>query len=138
MLLEKQRHSALEEIESVKLIIKLLQKESDEVFPQDDGTREAINSPRDTNAIMQLNRLENNKRTVTTAKCRDKGFSSKNLTEANNTYPLTTANCYEQLINLQDMLADDTTLKTQVENNTLDILNCDHQIKLQHQSRGRI
>ena len=95
MLLEKQLHGALEESESAKLIIKLLQKDSDEDFPHDDRTSEAIKSPRDTSAIMQSNRLENNKCTVTTAKCRRKGISSKNLTVANNTYPLTTTNHYK-------------------------------------------
>jgi len=63
---------------------------------------------------------------------------SKNLTEANNTYPLSTANCYRQLTNLQDTLAEGITLKAQEENYTSDIPNCDHQTKLQHQSRKRI
>jgi len=125
VLLEK-LHSALEELELAKLIIKLLQKESDEDFPHDDRTSEAINSPNDTSAVAYANRLENNKWTVTAAKRCRKGFSSKNLTEANNTYPLSTANRYEQLTNLQDTLANDTTLKTQGENNTSDIPSCDH------------
>jgi len=86
---------------------------------------------------VQSNRLENNKWTVITAKCRRKGVLSKNLTEANNTYPLSTANRYEQLTNLQDMQANDITLKIQEENNTSDIPNHDHQMKLQHQSRDR-
>ena len=84
------------------------------------------------------NRLETNKWTVITAKCRRKSFSPKNLTEANNTYPLSTANHYEQLTNLQDTLAKDITLKIPGENNTSDIPNSDHQTKLQHQSRERI
>ena len=61
-----------------------------------------------------------------------------NPTEANNTYPLSTANRYKQLANLQDTLAKDITLKIQGGNNTSDIPNCDHQTKLQHQSRERI
>jgi hypothetical protein len=84
------------------------------------------------------NRIENNKWTVTTAKRRRKVFSTKNLTEANNTFSLSIANRYEQLINLQDTLENDTTLMTQGENNTSGILNCDHQTKLQHQRRERI
>ena len=119
--MEKQLHSALEELESAKLIIKLLQKESDEDFPHDDGTSEVINIPSDTSATVYSNRLENNEWTV----YHRKSFSSNNPTEVNNTY-------------LQDMLANDTTLKTQEENNTSGIPSCDHQIKLQHQSRERI
>jgi len=52
VLLEKQLHSALEELESAKLIIKLLRKESDEDFPHGDRTSVAINSTRDTSAIV--------------------------------------------------------------------------------------
>ena len=48
VLLEKQLHSVVEELESAKLIIKLLQKESDEDFPHGDRTSTAINSSRDT------------------------------------------------------------------------------------------
>ena len=83
-------------------------------------------------------RLENNKWTVITGKRRRKGFSPKNLTEANNTYLLSTANRYKKLTNLQDTLVEDITLKAQEENNISDIPNCDHQTKLQHQSRKRI
>jgi len=43
VLLEKQLHSASEELESAKLIIKLLQKESDEDFPHGNRTSAAIN-----------------------------------------------------------------------------------------------
>jgi hypothetical protein len=91
VLLEKQLCSVLEEVESAKLIIKLLQKESDEDFPHDDRISEAINSPSDMSAIVYSNRLENNKWTVTTAKCHMKGFSTTNLTEVNNTFPLSIA-----------------------------------------------
>jgi len=97
VLLEKQLHSALEELESAKLIIKLLQKESDEDFPHGDRTSMAINSTREMSATVHSNRLENNKWAVITAKCHREGFLSKNLTEANNTYLLSTANRYEQL-----------------------------------------
>ena len=135
--LEKQLHSALEELESAKLIIKLLQKECDEDFPHGDRTSAAINSSRDTRALVQSNRLENNKWTVIIAKCCRKGFLSKNLTEPNNTYPLSTANRYEQLTNLQDTQANNITLKIQQESNPSDIPNHDHQTKLQHQIRGR-
>ena len=48
VLLDNQLHSALEELESAKLIIKFLQKESDEDFPHGDGTSAAINSSRDS------------------------------------------------------------------------------------------
>jgi hypothetical protein len=105
VLMEKQLHSAIEELKSAKLIIKLLQKERDEDFPHDDRTSEAISSPRDASATVYSNRLETNQWTVITAKCRRKSFSTKNLTEANNTYPLYTANPYEQITNLQDTLA---------------------------------
>ena len=132
VLLEKQLHSALEELELAKFIIKLLQKESD-----GDRTSTAINSSRDPSAIVHSDRLENNKWTVITVKCRRKGSLLKNLTETNNTDPLSTANRYEQLTNLQDTQANDITLKIQEENNTSDILNLDHQTKLQHQSKGR-
>jgi hypothetical protein len=90
--LEKQIHRAFEELESAKLTIKLLQKELEEDFPHDDRTSDATKSPRDKSATMYSNRLENNKWTVITAKCRRKDLSPKNLTEANNTYPLSTAN----------------------------------------------
>ena len=138
VVLEKQLHGVLEELESAKLIIKLLQQESDENFPHDTRTSAAINSPTDTSAVVFSKSLENNKWTEITAKCRRKGLSSKNRTEANNTYPFPTANHYEQLTNLQDTLANDNTLKTQRGNNNSDIPSCDHQIKLQHQSRERI
>ena len=135
--LEKQLHSALE-LESAKLIIKLLQKETDEDFPHNDRISEATKPPRDTSATVHSNKLENNKWTVIAAKCHRKGFSPKNLTEANNTYRLSTADCYKQLNNLQDTPAEDIILKAQKENNTSDIPNCDHQTKFQHQSRKRI
>jgi len=134
---EKQLHNALEELESAKLIIKL-QKETEKDFPHGDRTSKAINSPKDTSAKVYSNGLENNKWTVITAKCRRKGFSPKNLTEVNNTYLLSTANCCKRLTNPQDMLAKDITLKIQDENNTSDIPNCDHQTKPQHQSWGKI
>jgi len=137
VLLEKQLRSALEKVESTKLIIKLLQKGSED-FPRDDGISEAVNSPSDMSAKVCSNRIENNKWTVTTPKCSRKVFSTKNLTEANNTFSLSVANRYQQLINLQDMLENDTTLMTQGENNTSEIPSCDHQTKLQHQSRERI
>jgi len=136
VLLENQLHSALEDLESAKLIIKLLQKESDEDFPHGDRTSAAINSSTDTSALVQSDRLEDNKWTVITAKCRRKGFLSKNLTEANNTYPLSTANRYEQPTNLQDTQANNITPKIQEENNASDIPNHDYQTKLLHQSRG--
>ena len=138
VLMEKQLHSALEELESAKLIIKLLQKETDEDFPHNDRISEATKPPRDTSATVHSNKLENNKWTVIAAKCHRKGFSPKNLTEANNTYRLSTADCYKQLNNLQDTPAEDIILKAQKENNTSDIPNCDHQTKFQHQSRKRI
>jgi hypothetical protein len=87
VLLEKQLSSALGEVESTKLIIKLLQKESED-FPHDDRISEAVNSPSDMSAKVCSNRIENNKWTVTTAKCRRKVFSTKNLTEVNNTFSL--------------------------------------------------
>jgi hypothetical protein len=52
--------------------------------------------------------------------------------------PLSTANHYKQLTNLQDSLAKYITLKIPGENNTSDVPNSDHQTKLQHQSRERI
>jgi len=117
VLLENQLHSALEDLESAKLIIKLLQKESDEDLRHGDRTSTAINSSRDTSALVQSNRLEDNKWRVITAKCCRKGFLSKNLTEANNTYPLSSANRYEQLTNLQDTQANGITPIIQEENN---------------------
>ena len=50
LVLEKQLHGILEELESAKLIIKLIQQESDEDFPHDARSSVAINSPRDTSA----------------------------------------------------------------------------------------
>jgi hypothetical protein len=47
-----------------------------------------------------------------------KGFSLKNLRKSNNTYPLSTANRYDQLTNLQDTQANDVMLKTQGEKAT--------------------
>ena len=67
-LLMKQIHNVLEELESAKLIIKLLQKERDEDFPHGDKIDEAINSGRDKSAVVYSNRLENNTWTVTTGK----------------------------------------------------------------------
>jgi hypothetical protein len=81
VLLEKQLRSALE-VESTKLIIKLLQKESED-FPHDDRISETFNSLSDMSAKVCSNRIENKKSTVTTAKCRRKVFSTKNLTGAN-------------------------------------------------------
>ena len=96
MSLQKQLHSALEELESAKLIIRLLQEEIEKHSPRGDRTSEAINSPKDTSAKVYSNGLENNKWTEITANCHRKGFSTKNLT-----------NHYKQLTNLQDMLAKD-------------------------------
>ena len=79
VLLDNQLHSALQELESAKLIVKLLQKESDEDFPHGDRNSAAINSSRDKSALVQSNRLENNKWTVIKAKCRRKGFSDRLL-----------------------------------------------------------
>jgi hypothetical protein len=62
--LVKQLHCALEEIESAKLIIKLLQKESAEDFCEDDRISEATNSPSSMSAIVYSNRLEHDKWTV--------------------------------------------------------------------------
>jgi hypothetical protein len=135
VLLEKQLHSALDELASAKLIIKLEKERND--FTHDDRTSEVNNSPRDTSAMVHPNSLESNEWSVITAKSRKKGFPPKNPSEANNTYPLSTANRYKQLANLQDMLAKDRSLKTQEGNNTSDIPNCNHQTKLQHQSRER-
>jgi hypothetical protein len=118
--------------------MKLLQKEIEEDLPHDDRTSDATKSPRDTSATVYSNRLENNKWTVITAKCRRKDLSPKNLTEANNTYPLSTANRYQQLTNIQDTLVEYITWKAQENNNLSDIPNCSHQTKLQHQSRERI
>jgi len=137
-LLMKQIHNVLEELESAKLIIKLLQKERDEDFPHGDKIDEAINSGRDTSAVVYSNRLENNTWTVTTAKCHRKGFSFKNLRKSNNTYPLSTANRYEQLTNLQDTQANDVILKTQGEKTTSDIPNLDYHTKLHLQNGERI
>jgi hypothetical protein len=78
---------------------------------------------------------DHNKWTVITSKCRRKGFTPKNLTVLNTTYSLTTANGYEQLTNLQDMLAEDITPKNQDENNILYTSDCDHRINLHHQGR---
>jgi hypothetical protein len=61
VLLEKWLHNALEELESAKLITKLLQKQSDEDFPHDDRTSEANNAPTDMSVTVYSNRLENNK-----------------------------------------------------------------------------
>ena len=133
----KQLQSALDELESAKLIIKLLQEETEKDSPHGVRTNEA-NAPEDTSAKVYSNGLENNKWTVITAKNCRKGFPPKNLTEVNNTYPLSTANRYKQLTNLQDTLAKDITSKIQEESSTPDIPNSDLQTKLQYQSRGRI
>jgi hypothetical protein len=85
VLMEKQLHSAIEELKKAKLIIKLLQKERDEVFPHDNRTSEGISSPKDTSATLYSSRLETNKWTVITAKCCRKSFSPNNLTEMNDT-----------------------------------------------------
>jgi hypothetical protein len=53
-------------------------------------------------------------------------------------YPLTTANRYEQLTNLQDTLAKYITWKIHDENNTACTSNRNHRIKLHHQSREEI
>ena len=54
-------------------------------------------TPTDTSAVVYSNRPGNNKWTVAIAKRCRKSFPSKNPTEANNTYPLSAANRYEQL-----------------------------------------
>jgi hypothetical protein len=88
--------------------------------------------------ILMFIQFENNKWIVIATKRRRKGFSPKNLTETNNTYLLSTANRYKKLTNLQDMLAEDFTLKAQEENNASNFTNFVHRTKLQHQSRNRI
>jgi hypothetical protein len=64
VLFVKQLHSALEVIESAKLIIKLLQKEGTEYFSQDNRINEAINSPSNMSAIVYWDRLDHNTWTV--------------------------------------------------------------------------
>jgi hypothetical protein len=77
VLLEKLLHSALEELESAKLIAKLLQEEIENDSSHGDRSSEAISSPEGTSAKVHLNGPENNKWTVITAKCCRKGFSPK-------------------------------------------------------------
>ena len=81
----KKLQSALDELESAKLIIKLLQEEIEKDSPHGDRTNEANNASEDTSAKVYSNGLENNKWTVITAKDCRKGFPPKNLTEVNNT-----------------------------------------------------
>ena len=86
--LVKQLDSALEEIESAKFIINLLQKESTENSGKDNRFSDATNSSSNTSASVYPNRLEHNKRSASTIK----GFSSKNFTETSNFYAIPTAN----------------------------------------------
>ena len=138
MLLETKLHSALEELETAKLITKLLQEEIRKVSPRGDRDSETINTSKDMSAKVYSKGLENNKLTLIPEKCRRKGLSPKNLNEKNNTYPLYTTNRYNTLTNLQDTLEKDNTLKTQDGSITSAIPNCYHQTELQPQSRGRI
>jgi hypothetical protein len=88
-------------------------------------------------AIVYWDRLDHNTWTVSTTKCYKKGLSTNNFTEANNTYPLPTANRYEQISNFQDTLVNYATSKTQGVTKTTDIPKYDHQIKLHYQSSER-
>jgi hypothetical protein len=133
--LVKQLHSALEEIESIKLIIKLLQKESVEEIGVDNRIIETTNLPSNTSAIVYTNGLEHDNWITSTKKDHRKGYSPTNLTKVSNSYTLPTNNCYEQLLNLQDPFVPDDTPQIQGEENTLDIHNYDHHIKPHHQRR---
>ena len=88
VVLEEQLHSALEEVESTKLIIKLLKNEVEEGFPQDDR---AVNPPSDMSVTVSSNESANNKWTISTAKCHKRVSSTKKLAE------VSLANRYEQL-----------------------------------------
>ena len=111
VVLKEQLHSALEEVESTKLIIKLLKNEVEEGFPQDDR---AVNPPSDMSVTVSSNGSANNKWTISTAKCRKKS-STKKAAE------VSLANHYEQLSNLQDSREGGTTSVTQGQHNTSEI-----------------
>ena len=112
VVLKEQLHSALEEVESTKLIIKLLKNEVEEGFPQDDR---AVNPPSDMSVTVSSNESANNKWTISTAKCRKKVSSTKKPAE------VSLANHYEQLSNLQDSREGGTTSVTQGQHNTSEI-----------------
>jgi hypothetical protein len=63
----------------------------------DGKTSDASTSPRSMSDKVDKKIADHNKWTVITSKCPREGFTSKNLTELNTTYSLTTANYYEQL-----------------------------------------
>ena len=126
VVLKEQLRSALEEVESTKLIIKLLKNEVEEGFPQDDR---AVNPPSDMSLTVSSNGSANNKWTISTAKCPKKVSSTKKPAE------VSLANRYEQLSNLQDSREGDTTSVTKGQHNTPEISHSNHLLNLQHQSR---
>ena len=111
--LVKQLHSALQEIESAKLIIKLLQQESIEDFGVDNRISKATNSSSNTSAFVYPNGPEQDKWSTSTKKCHRKGYPPKYFTEASKSYALPTTNRYEHLHNLQDTLVPGDSLLTQ-------------------------
>jgi hypothetical protein len=135
--LVKQLNSVLEELESAKLIIRLLQQESIEHSGVDNRTSEATNSSNKTNAFMYPNGPKQDKWTTSTKKFHRKGYPPKYSTEANKFYAFPTTNRYERLHNLQDTLMQTDTLLTQEKENTLDTNNYDYHTQLHHQRRER-
>ena len=131
-------HSALEEIESSKQIIKLLQQESTDNLNDGNRVSETTHTPNSPDTQMNSKILEFDKWIVSTTKCHRKNSPLKNSTEINNFYALSTANRYEPL-NLQIMAEQDATPQTQGRNNNpSNTSNSERRTRLKLQHRDRI
>ena len=130
VLILKRLHSALEEIESSKLIIELLQQENTDNLNETNGTSKTTYPPNSSSTQMNSKRPEHDKWIVSTTKCHKKYSPFQNSTESNNTYTLPIANRYEPL-NLQN--TEEQTVQGRV--NTA---NSSRQTRLQLQHKDRI
>jgi len=129
--------SALEEIESSKQIIKLLQQESIDNLNDGNRVNKTTHTPYSPNTQTNSKRLKFDKWIVSTTKCQRKNSPLKNSTEINNFYVLPTANRYEPL-NLQIMAEQDATPQTLGRDNPSNTPNPEHRTRLQLQHRVRI
>jgi hypothetical protein len=106
-LMLKRLHSALEELESSKLALELLQQDIADKLNETNGSSKTIYPVNGTNTKMNSKRPEQGKWLVTTTKCYKKNSLIKNPTAKISAHTLPIANRYE-LLNLQKMEEETT------------------------------
>jgi hypothetical protein len=105
IVLEEKLRSALEEVESTKLIIELLKSDSEKYLPLYDREVNPPSEVSDISGIVHSNESANNKWKTSKIKYRKKTSPLRNE-EENNVSHLAVTNRFEQLLNLQDTQED--------------------------------